>query len=51
MEDATISDLSDSDFVIGANLQLSVPNGGEKWYMGRTNSVQWESSYNLGGQK
>lgn len=51
MEDATISDLSDSDFVIGANLQLSVPNGGEKWYTGRTNTVQWESPYNLGGQK
>ena len=41
--DPTIYDWSDNDFELIYNLHLSVPNGGEKWYLGDTNNVSWES--------
>ena len=41
--DPSIYDWSDSDFELIYNLHLSIPNGGEKWYVGETNGVSWES--------
>lgn len=45
MDDATINDVSDCDFSICERLQLSGPNGGEKWYTGETNAIRWESPF------
>ncbi|MEI6169176.1 MAG: LamG-like jellyroll fold domain-containing protein, partial [bacterium] len=41
--DSSIFDWSDNDFELIYNLHLSIPNGGEKWYVGDTNGVSWES--------
>jgi hypothetical protein len=41
--DDNISDWSDNSFELKALFHLSVPNGGEHWYCGRTNMVVWES--------
>ena len=41
--DPTIFDWSDGDFELIYNLHLSIPNGGEKWYVGDTNGISWES--------
>ena len=48
MNDATISDLSDSDFSIVERFRMLAPNGGEIWYTGRTNVIRWASALNLG---
>ncbi|MEI8122548.1 MAG: hypothetical protein WCI20_10885, partial [bacterium] len=48
MADPTISDLSDNDFSIVERFRMLVPNGGERWYTGRTNTVRWASALNLG---
>lgn len=42
-DDRSIEDYSDGEFEIKANLHLSVPNGGEHWYLTQTNAVSWES--------
>jgi hypothetical protein len=48
MADSTISDLSDSNFSIVERFRMLAPNGGEKWYTGRTNVIRWASALNLG---
>ena len=48
MSDPTISDLSDSDFSLVERFRVEVPNGGEKWYTGRSNTIIWASALNLG---
>ena len=48
MNDATIGDLSDNDFSLTEKFRLLAPNGGEKWYTGRTNVIRWASALNLG---
>ena len=40
-------DISDSAFSILQKFRLLVPNGGEKWYLGQTNSIVWESASTL----
>jgi hypothetical protein len=46
--DPTITDLSDGDFSFVERFRVLVPNGGEKWYTGRSNTVVWASALNLG---
>jgi len=48
MNDATIGDLSDADFSLVQRFRIVAPNGGEKWYTGKTNTIRWASSLNLG---
>ncbi len=48
MSDSTITDLSDSDFSLVERFRVLAPNGGEKWYTGRSNAVVWASALNLG---
>jgi len=47
MNDNSISDTSDSTFEIIQDFKLRVPNGGEHWYIGDTNVIRWESSFDL----
>jgi hypothetical protein len=47
LNDSTIWDMSDSDFEIKWRFNVTAPNGGEKWYIGRTNSILWEAARNL----
>ena len=44
----TIQDVSDADFELRWKFRLTAPNGGERWYIGETNRIQWESAINLG---
>jgi len=46
--DDSISDVSDAPFTIIRRFRIVTPNGGEKWYLGKTNNIVWESSYDLG---
>jgi hypothetical protein len=48
MSDSTITDRSDSDFSLLERFRVLVPNGGEKWYIGWSNTVVWASAVNLG---
>ncbi len=48
MADETIGDMSDADFSLVERFRMVAPNGGEIWYIGRTNVVRWASSVNLG---
>lgn len=45
MEDASINDLSDSDFSLAERFRVLAPNGGEASYVGKTNAVRWASPY------
>ncbi|MEI6969955.1 MAG: LamG-like jellyroll fold domain-containing protein [bacterium] len=38
-----IWDLSDGPFWLREQLHMTSPDGGEKWYIGRTNLVRWDS--------
>ncbi len=46
--DATIGDISDANFQLVYRYRLVVPNGGEKWYIGTTNAVVWQSPPAMG---
>ena len=46
--DATVWDMSDSDFQLVYRYKIIVPNGGEKWYIGETNMIVWQSPPNVG---
>ncbi len=46
--DPTISDVSDGPFQLVYRFRLLAPNGGEKWYIGTTNAVIWESPPSIG---
>ncbi|NQT92286.1 MAG: hypothetical protein HQ559_05965, partial [Lentisphaerae bacterium] len=46
--DPSIHDVSDEPFSILRRFRIVIPNGGEKWYLGHTNDIVWEASYNLG---
>lgn len=41
MSDATVQDASDAPFELVDVFQVTVPNGGETWYLTETNRVQW----------
>lgn len=47
LNDSTIWDTSDADFEIKWRFNVTAPNGGEKWYIGRTNIIRWEAARNL----
>jgi len=47
LNDPTIWDTSDADFEIKWRFNVTSPNGGEKWYVGRTNTIRWEAARNL----
>lgn len=47
--DASITDRSDDAFTITRRFRVVAPNGGETWYVGQTNRIIWESSYNMQG--
>jgi hypothetical protein len=46
--DGTITDMSDSDFQLVYRYKIVAPNGGEKWYIGETNDIVWQSPPNVG---
>ncbi|MDD4869665.1 MAG: LamG domain-containing protein [Kiritimatiellae bacterium] len=50
--DSTIHDMSDNDFWLIQDFHITVPDGGEHWYIGQTNVVRWDSPgptiYDLG---
>ncbi len=48
MNDPTIGDISDSDFSLVQRFRVVAPNGGEKWYTGRDNTIWWMSAVGLG---
>jgi hypothetical protein len=49
VNDPTIADTSNANFVIiQPTVTVSAPDGGEVWYIGSSESIQW-SSANLGG--
>jgi len=45
--DATIWDMSDSAFTIIRRIRVRAPNGGEKWYAGKTTNIVWEAPFNI----
>ncbi len=47
LNDDSITDTSDSPFEIIQDFKLRIPNGGEYWYIGDTNVIQWEASFDL----
>jgi len=47
IDDATIEDTSDDMFEIVQKFKVTAPNGGEYWYIGDTNVIGWESSFDL----
>ena len=47
LADATIEDTSDDLFEIVQKFKVTQPNGGEYWYIGDTNVIGWESSFDL----
>lgn len=46
--DPTIWDTSDGDFSLTWRFNITAPNGGEKWYIGYTNNITWQSASLLG---
>jgi hypothetical protein len=48
MADTYISDLSDTNFSLKTTFKMVVPNGGERWYTGRSNRVLWAAARTLG---
>lgn len=47
LDDDTIVDWSDAPFEITQRFKVVTPNGGERWYIGETNSIRWESAHQL----
>lgn len=47
LNDASVLDLSDDSFEITQKFKLLVPNGGERWYLGETNNITWQSAFDL----
>ena len=45
--DPSISDQSDGMFHLVRRFRVLVPNGGEKWYIGETNTIWWDSARGL----
>jgi len=45
--DDTIVDISDGAFSILQKFRVTEPNGGERWYLGQSNNLVWESAYDL----
>lgn len=45
--DNTIYDQSDSEFELVLQFYMVVPNGGEKWYIGETNTIVFDSPASL----
>jgi DNA-binding FrmR family transcriptional regulator len=46
--DAFITDKSDADFSLVQRYRVTAPNGGEKWYSGRSYLIKWWSAIGLG---
>ena len=46
-QDSTIYDQSDNMFEIVWRYNIDIPNGGEKWYIGETNTIVFDSPHDL----
>ncbi|MDD5270125.1 MAG: hypothetical protein PHE80_02935 [Candidatus Omnitrophica bacterium] len=46
--ESSIHDASNANFTIALGFQVTAPNGGEKWYVGSSNNIQWKSSSGMG---
>jgi hypothetical protein len=51
LTDGAATDTSDADFTIGGSLTVSVPNGGETWPIGSTQTITWTPSALTGNVK
>lgn len=50
MQDATVSDTSDSAFQLVQRFRVLAPNGGEYWLTGTNNTIRWASAIYLGNK-